>query len=87
LTTSHGGACLALTRQAYSLKRKNMKTIKTIVENSQHWKKCPVGTLLRVRDEDARKVVDKHEAEYVAKAEWKKLRDNETNNNKEANNA
>jgi hypothetical protein len=29
-------------------------------------------------------VVDKHEAEYVAKAEWKKLRDSETNNNKEA---
>ena len=64
-----------------------MKTIKTIVENSQHWKKVPIGTLLRVRDEDARKVVEKHEAEYVPKAEWKKLRDNETNNNKEANNA
>ena len=65
-----------------------MKTIRTVVENSQHWKKCPIGTLLRVRDEDARKVVEKHEAEYVAKAEWKKLRDNdETNNNKEANNA
>ena len=56
-----------------------MKTIKTIVENSQHWKKCPIGTLLRVRDGDARTVVNKHEAEYVAKAEWKKLRD-ETNN-------
>ena len=63
-----------------------MKTIKTIVKNSQHWKKCPIGTLLRVRDEDARKVVDKHEAECVAKAEWKKLRD-ETNNNKGASNA
>ena len=58
-----------------------MKTIRTVVENSQHWKKVPIGTLLRVRDEDARKVVEKHEAEYVAKAEWKKLRD-ETNNNK-----
>ena len=65
-----------------------MKTIKTIAKNSQHWKQVPVGTHLRVRDEDARKVVEKHEAEYVAKAEWKKLRDNEeTNNNKEANNA
>ena len=64
-----------------------MKTIKTIVKNSQHWKQVPIGTLLRVRDEDARKVVDKHEAEYVAKAEWKKLRDDETNNNKDVNNA
>ena len=58
-----------------------MKTIKTTSENSQYWKRLPLGTLLRVRDEDARKVVEKHEAEYVAKAEWKKLRDNETNNN------
>ena len=64
-----------------------MKTIRTITENSQHWKQVPIGTLLRVRDEDARKVVDKHEAEYVAKAEWKKLRDNETNNDKGASNA
>ena len=64
-----------------------MKTIKTVVKNSQHWKQVPIGTFLRVRDEDARKVVEKHEAEYVAKAEWKKLRDNETNNNKGASNA
>jgi cytochrome c-type biogenesis protein CcmE len=64
-----------------------MKTIRTVVENSQQWKKCPIGTLLRVRDEDARKVVEKHEAEYVPKAEWKKLRDNETNNDKGASNA
>ena len=64
-----------------------MKTIKTIAKNSQHWKQVPVGTLLRVRDEDARKVEEKHEAEYVAKAEWKKLRDETNNNNKEANNA
>ena len=64
-----------------------MKTIRTIAKNSQHWKQVPVGTLLRVRDEDARKVVDKHEAEYVRKAEWKKLRDNETNNDKGASNA
>ena len=64
-----------------------MKTIRTIAKNSQHWKQVPIGTLLRVRDEDARKVVEKHEAEYVAKAEWKKLRDNETNNDKGASNA
>ena len=64
-----------------------MKTIRTVTKNSQHWKQVPIGTLLRVRDEDARKVVEKHEAEYVAKAEWKKLRDNETNNNKGASNA
>ena len=63
-----------------------MKTIRTIAENSQQWKKCPVGTLLRVRDEDALKVVNNKEAEYAPKSEWKELRDNETNN-KEANNA
>jgi len=59
-----------------------MKTIRTIAENSQHWKRLPVGTLLRVRDEDARKVVENHEAEYVAKAKWKELRDEETKANK-----
>ena len=57
-----------------------MKTIKTIVENSQYWKRLTIGTLLRVRDEDAKKVVDKKEAQYVPKEEWKKLRDEETNN-------
>ena len=36
-----------------------MKTIKTIKENSQYWKRLPIGTLLRVRDEDAAKVVNK----------------------------
>ena len=63
-----------------------LKTIKTTVENSQYWKRVPVGTLLRVRDEDAEKVVNNHEAKYVPKSEWKGLRDNETTN-KEANNA
>ena len=63
-----------------------MKTIKTIVENSQYWKRVPVGTLLRVRDEDAEKVVKKKEASYAPKSEWKELRDKETNN-KEALNA
>ena len=63
-----------------------MKTIKTIVENSQYWKRVPVGTLLRVRDEDAKNVVNNREAKYAPKSEWKQLRDNETTN-KEANNA
>ena len=60
-----------------------MKTIKTIVENSQYWKRLPIGTQLRVRDEDAMKVVDRKEAKYVPKQEWKKLRDEETKANKE----
>ena len=63
-----------------------MKTIKTTVENSQYWKRVPIGTLLRVRDEDAMKVVNKKEATYAPKSEWKELRDKETDN-KEANNA
>ena len=63
-----------------------LKTIKTVVENSQYWKRVPVGTLLRVRDEDAEKVVKKNEAKYAPKSAWKELRDNETTN-KEANNA
>ena len=64
-----------------------MKTIKTIVENSQYWKRLTIGTLLRVRDEDAKKVVDNKEAMYAPKSEWKKLRDQEDNNNKEAKHA
>ena len=63
-----------------------MKTIKTTVENSQYWKRVPIGTLLRVRDEDAEKVVHKKEATYAPKSEWKELRNQETTN-KEANNA
>ena len=62
-----------------------MKTIKTIVTNSQYWKRVPVGTLLRVRDEDAEKVVINKQASYVPKAEWKKLRNEETKANKEGN--
>ena len=64
-----------------------MKTIKTIVKDSLHWKRLPVGTLLRVRDEDAKKVVDNKEAMYAPKSEWKKLRDQEETNNKEAKHA
>lgn len=60
-----------------------MKTIKTVVENSQYWKRVPIGTLLRVRDEDAENVVNKKEAKYVPKEEWKKLRNEETKTNKE----
>tara|TARA_B100001250_G_scaffold383039_1_gene376680 strand:- start:447 stop:629 length:183 start_codon:yes stop_codon:yes gene_type:complete len=57
-----------------------MKTIKTVVENSQYWKRLPVGTLLRVRDEDAEKVVNKQEAKYMPKSAWKALRNKETIN-------
>ena len=64
-----------------------MKTIKTIVENTQNWKRIPMGTLLRVRDEDAVRMVNNKEASYAPKSEWKELRDNETNNNKEKDNA
>ena len=60
-----------------------MKTIKTTTENSQYWKRLPLGTLLRVRDEDAEKVVNNNEATYAPKSEWKELRDKETNTNKE----
>ena len=63
-----------------------MKTIKTSKENSQYWKRVPVGTLLRVRDEDAERIVNNREADYAPKSAWKELRDNETTN-KEANNA
>ena len=54
-------------------------------ENSQYWKRLSPGTLLRVRDEDAEKIVNNKEAQYAPKSEWKELRDQETN--KEANNA
>ena len=65
-----------------------MKTIKTKTENSQYWKRVPIGTLLRVRDEDAKKMVDNKEAGYVTKQEWKQLRDKDKQEtNKEANNA
>ena len=64
-----------------------MKTIKTIEENIQNWKRLPTGTLLRVRDEDAVRMVNNKEASYAPKSEWKELRDNETNNNKEKDNA
>ena len=65
-----------------------MKTIKTKTENSQYWKRVPIGTLLRVRDEDAKKVVDNKEAGYVTKQEWKQLRNKDKQEtNKEANNA
>ena len=65
-----------------------MKTIKTTVENTQNWKRLPTGTLLRVRDEDAKRMVDNNEATYAPKAEWKELRDQDKQEtNKEANNA
>ena len=64
-----------------------MKTIRTLIENTMNWKRLPVGTLLRVRDEDAVRMVNNKEASYAPKSEWKELRDNETNNNKEKDNA
>ena len=67
--------------------RQVVKTIKTIVENTQNWKRVPIGTLFRVRDEDAVRMVNNKEASYAPKSEWKELRDNETNNNKEKDNA
>ena len=48
-----------------------------MTENSQYWKRLPVGTLLRVRDEDAEKIVNKKEATYAPKSEWKELRNQE----------
>ena len=42
-----------------------MKTIKTTEVNTQNWKRLPLGTLLRVRDEDAKRMVDKKEAQYA----------------------
>jgi len=65
----------------------SVKTIKTLTTNSQYWKRVPIGTLLRVRDEDAEKVVNKQEATYASKSAWKELRDQETKTNKEAINA
>ena len=64
-----------------------MKTIRTLIEDTMNWKRLPIGTLLRVRDEDAVRMVNNKEASYAPKSEWKELRDNETNNNKEKDNA
>jgi len=65
-----------------------VKTIKTTEVNTQNWKRLPLGTLLRVRDEDAKRMVDNNEATYAPKAEWKELRDQDKQEtNKEANNA
>ena len=48
-----------------------MKTIKTLVKNTNDWKRLPVGTLLRVRDEDATRIVKNKEGSYAPKSEWK----------------
>ena len=63
-----------------------MKTIRTTATDSTLWKHLPIGSLLRVRDHDARKVVDDHKATYASKEEWNKQRDKEETNeiNKEA---
>ena len=51
-----------------------MKTIKTLVENTMNWKKCPIGTLIRCRDKDARRIVNNKEGVYAPKHEWKESR-------------
>ena len=48
-----------------------MKTITTLVKNTNDWKRLPVGTLLRVRDEDAIRIVKNKEGSYAPKSEWK----------------
>ena len=48
-----------------------MKTIKTLIENTGDWKRLPLGTILRVRDEDAIRIVKNKEGNYVPKSEWK----------------
>ena len=56
-----------------------MKTIETLVETYKEWGSMPVGTLLRVNDDAAKRFVNDEVAKYVPKSEWKKLRDNENN--------
>ena len=48
-----------------------MKTIKTLVENNGEWNKLKIGTILRVNDDAAKRFVDKKEALYVPKSDWK----------------
>ena len=57
-----------------------MKTIKVLTGTNNEWRNLEIGTILRVNDKAARKFVDKKEALYVPKSEWKKQ---ETNNKKE----
>ena len=54
-----------------------MKTIKTLVETYKEWGSMPIGTLLRVNDDAAKRFVNDEVAKYVPKSEWKKLRDKE----------
>jgi|TARA_Y100000310_G_scaffold193280_1_gene193258 hypothetical protein len=49
-----------------------MKTIKTLVETNNEWRKLEIGTILRVNDKAAKEFVDAHHAKYVPKSEWKK---------------
>ena len=50
-----------------------MKTIRTLVEDTQEWRKLAPGTILRVNDKAAKKFVDNGEAEYVPKSTWKQF--------------
>ena len=57
-----------------------MKTIKTLIECHKEWVKMPIGTILRVNDDAAERLINDEVAKYVPKSEWKKLRDQEDNN-------
>jgi len=48
-----------------------MKTIKTLVETNNEWRKLEIGTILRVNDKAAKEFVDAHHAEYVPKSAYK----------------
>ena len=60
-----------------------MKTIRTLIENTQEWRKVRIGTILKVNDKAAKKFVDNGEAEYVPKSTWKGQENNKNTQNKE----
>ena len=60
-----------------------MKTIRTLVEDTQEWRKLAAGTILRVNDKAAKKFVDAGNAEYVPKSAWKEQENNNNTQNKE----
>ena len=60
-----------------------MKTIRTLVEDTQEWRKLATGTILRVNDKAAKKFVDAGNAEYVPKSLWKEQENNKNTQNKE----
>ena len=65
-----------------------MKTILILKEHNKAWGTIPPGTALRVRDEDAERLVKEGSAKYCPKSVFKEQqKELETNNNKENNNA